>query len=97
LLRLLRWAGRIKQDITLWADTLGSGLAQELDYQQVSASMVYSIELGLCLDLWLQQHRADLRVAFWLLLTWPAQHNKAVPQHCRQRFCLCAAAGGAQS
>jgi hypothetical protein len=36
LLRLLRWAGRIKQDITLWADTLGRGLAQELDYQQVS-------------------------------------------------------------
>jgi hypothetical protein len=35
LLRLLRWAGRIKQDITLWADTLDRGLAQELDYQQV--------------------------------------------------------------
>jgi predicted unusual protein kinase regulating ubiquinone biosynthesis (AarF/ABC1/UbiB family) len=35
LLRLLRWAGRIKQDITLWATTLGQGLAQELDYVQV--------------------------------------------------------------
>lgn len=35
LLRLLRWVGRIKQDITLWADTLGEGLAQELDYVQV--------------------------------------------------------------
>jgi hypothetical protein len=35
LLRVLRWAGRIKQDITLWADTLGRGLAQELDYVQV--------------------------------------------------------------
>lgn len=35
LLRLLRWAGRIKQDITLWATTLGQGLAQELNYVQV--------------------------------------------------------------
>lgn len=35
LLKLLKWAARIKQDITLWADTLGSGLAQELDYVQV--------------------------------------------------------------
>jgi predicted unusual protein kinase regulating ubiquinone biosynthesis (AarF/ABC1/UbiB family) len=45
LLRLLRWVGRIKQDITLWADTLGEGLAQELDYEQVSrgdATVQYS-------------------------------------------------------
>lgn len=35
LLRLLRWAGRIQQDITRWADTLGTGLACELDYVQV--------------------------------------------------------------
>lgn len=35
LLRALRWAGRIKQDITLWASTLAQGLAQELDYEQV--------------------------------------------------------------
>ncbi|KAF6260685.1 ABC1 family-domain-containing protein [Scenedesmus sp. NREL 46B-D3] len=39
LLRLLRWAGRIKQDITLWADTLGGGLAQELDYQQEARNL----------------------------------------------------------
>lgn len=39
LLRLLRWVGRIKQDITLWAHTLGEGLAQELDYEQVWCSV----------------------------------------------------------
>jgi predicted unusual protein kinase regulating ubiquinone biosynthesis (AarF/ABC1/UbiB family) len=50
LLRLLRWAGRIKQDITLWAGTLGSGLAQELDYQQVSAGNVMQLAFVLCLQ-----------------------------------------------
>jgi hypothetical protein len=47
LLRLLRWARRIKQDITLWADTLGRGLAQELDYMQVKIEAVVRIHVGL--------------------------------------------------
>lgn len=46
LLRLLRWAGRIKQDITQWATTLGQGLAQELDYQQVRGLHVLLLQFA---------------------------------------------------